>query len=266
MDGRVLFLGNAERHEWTEIVAHLQETTGVVIARHGPAALAALRDHPSLYRVLVAPSYRDEFPRELQQQILSEQPLADIVVLVGPWLEGETRSGRPWPGARRVYAHQAIPWTWQPSTCSTDEGWLRIDAAHQQPRSGIVVVCAQLAETRHALSAVCEAAGLTTILHAPDLAVHCRPVEAVIYDAVVDRSRWVEQTSFLQRRYQPAALVVLVSFPRPEECQQLKRAGATTVLGKPYRIEELVASLTRQPVQSCPSSGAGASARMNRIE
>ena len=33
-------------------------------------------------------------------------PLARIVGLLGSWCEGEVRSGRPWPGAMRIYWHQ----------------------------------------------------------------------------------------------------------------------------------------------------------------
>jgi AmiR/NasT family two-component response regulator len=80
--------------------------------------------------------------------------------------------------------------------------------------------------------------GLTTVSHAPDDQVDAPDVAAVIYDAVAARDRWCQHVQRLAAD-RPRSLVVLVNFPRPDEIQRLLAAGATDVLGKPFRIDDL---------------------------
>src|SRR5262245_6670790 len=37
-------------------------------------------------------------------------PLAGVVALLGSWCEGETRTGRPWPGVERLYWYEFPAW------------------------------------------------------------------------------------------------------------------------------------------------------------
>ena len=177
MEIPVLFVGQAERGEFRRVLAQLRTVSRLITAPDLPAAQAVLSQHPSIRRILLAPSYRDEFPADALGQLVGRQPLAEMFVLVGPWLEGETRSGHPWLAAQRLYLHQLVPWL----RCSPpDRGPYRPRrAAHgDRPRctptrpgnwppqapwprpTGRVVLCGELPESRQSLAAVCTAAGL----------------------------------------------------------------------------------------------------------
>ena len=110
--------------------------------------------------------------------------------------------------------------------------------------TGCVVLCSELAESRRSLAVVCKAAGLDLVAHAPDQCVECARVQTVVYDAVLDRLRWPAQIRQLADSYRPESLIVLVNFPRPDECEAMLRAGATEVLGKPFQLDHLLTSLS----------------------
>jgi hypothetical protein len=265
-DSVVLFVGQAQRPELAEVVARLQVSTSVMVARDVPAALAIMVEYPAVYRLMLAPSYRDEFPHHQLQHLVRQQPLAAIVMLVGPWIEGETRSGKSWAGARRVYMHQVIPWGdgvrrdllatsapyggWQPATLGVDELWPSTSWDAWSTLAGTVIVCGELLESRLGLKDLCRAVGLTTIGHPPHQLVECSNADAVIYDAVADRRCWGQQISQLVQWYRPRACVVLINFPRPDESRWLRQAGASAVLGKPFYWQDLLACLT--PAMAAP--------------
>jgi hypothetical protein len=255
----VLFVGEAERTEFRRVLDHLHQSGPVVTARDLAAAEAALVQCPGIQRILIAPSYRNEFSERGLRRLSELQPLAEMVVLVGPWIEGETRSGRPWLPARRFYLHQAVAWlratqltsssrtaglpAWRPATLSADEAWqLAAELPWPQP-AGLVIVCSELPESRQTLADVCTAAGLRTLGQRPSAWLECTRVDAVIYDAVADRAQWAEHLRELTERYRPRALVVLMNFPRPDECEWMRGAGASEVLGKPFQLDHLLASL-----------------------
>jgi CheY-like chemotaxis protein len=259
MDTPLLFVGQTRRLEWTPLVARLRATTSVVTAADLPGAKRLLDEGLPIQRILLAPSYRDEFSVVQLQRLLHQRPLAEWVVVVGPWIEGETRSGKPWAGARRMYLDQVIPWlestqldvpaaqpaAWRPATWTADEAWLELAGRAWPSQSGTVVVCSELAESRRSLAAVCASAGWRTVALAPGETVEGEGVEAAIYDAVADRHRWHRQLRQLVQRCRPQMLVVLMNFPRPDESQWMLAAGATSVLGKPFQIDHLLRSLRR---------------------
>ena len=137
MEFPILFVGQAERPEFCRVVDYLRSRCQLITVRNPLEAAAILSRDPPPHRILIAPTHRDEFREGELHQLVQLQPLAEMFLLVGPWLEGETRSGRPWLAAQRLYLDQVIPWwrssqtaadsskpprcQWQPPTWSTDE-------------------------------------------------------------------------------------------------------------------------------------------------
>jgi hypothetical protein len=74
--------------------------------------------------ILLVASRPGRFSAAEVEALHHRAPLARIVGLLGSWSEGEVRSGHPWPGVTRIYAHQwqaRLPRelaTWQPRTAS----------------------------------------------------------------------------------------------------------------------------------------------------
>jgi CheY-like chemotaxis protein len=259
MNAPLLLVGQTRRSELAQLVARLRATTPLATADDLATAATMLADGSPIPRVLLAPSFRGEFPEVQLRRLVRQQPLAEWIVVVGPWIEGETRSGEPWPGAHRMYLDQIVPWAvsschdssatrpvgWRPATWTSDERWLELHAGKRPAQTGTVLVCGELAETRRSLAAVCAAAGWRTVTQAADTPGEWTSLEALIYDAVADRRRWEEHVRQLAQRCRPRALVVLMNFPRPDETQAMLAAGATSVLGKPFRVDDLLVSLQR---------------------
>jgi hypothetical protein len=249
----VLFVGAADRAEFRPILEQLREAGSAIAVDSVPEALAVSDRLASLELIIIAPAFRQQFPQTQLQHLFERQPLAEWWILVGPWLEGETRSGQPWPGVRRLYLDQALVelvrrqslaragagrrTDWLPATLSAEERWL-VPSAPWPKRGGCVRICSELEESRRSLAAVCRAAGLNVVSHSPAEDVEVSHVDAVIYDAVAARPSWREHIERLARPH-PRSLIVLVNFPRPDETQWMLAAGATDVLGKPFRIDDL---------------------------
>ena len=67
---------------------------------------AQLADLDEVSALVVAESRRGQIPRATLVAIRDRHPLLPMVLLLGSWCEGETRSGDPVPGVARVYWHQ----------------------------------------------------------------------------------------------------------------------------------------------------------------
>ncbi len=157
MDVTTLFVGRADRAEFRRALAELQATSRLRIAPNVVAAKVALDRDPAIRRIFVAPVIRNEFPERDLQQLVRQQPLAELFVVVGPWIEGETRSGRPWLGAQRLYLHQFVPWLrsgdiaarafspcrWRPATWSSDEAWQSAASVPWPRWTGQVGICSE---------------------------------------------------------------------------------------------------------------------------
>src|SRR5262245_46214259 len=56
--------------------------------------------------ILLVASRPGRFSAAEVEALHRRAPLARLVALLGTWCEGEVRSGHPWPGVNRIYAHQ----------------------------------------------------------------------------------------------------------------------------------------------------------------
>jgi hypothetical protein len=256
MPGSLLFVGDVARAEFAPLAHCLAARPQVRFVRHVTDALGALGPADDGDTILLAPAYRDEFPAEQVQQLCRRVPLADVVAVVSSWCEGETRSGNPWPGIRRVYVDQLLarwdfaaarmagdpqpPTEWLPPTMTAEEQWL-LQAERSLVRlTGCAAICGETPEQRDYLVELCQAAGMATVDHRADDDVAGSAPCVVLYDAIADVARRDEQVCGLVRRYPRAPLVVLMNFPRADEIARLGQWGALRVLGKPFVIDDLL--------------------------
>lgn len=104
---QVLLAGRSEREEFQPVkislnwVARVEEVPDL---RKGSMLLQKGDFLPDL--ILLVQSYPGEFSASQVDLLRRSAPLAPIGVVLGPWCEGETRSGKPLPGVWRVYWHQ----------------------------------------------------------------------------------------------------------------------------------------------------------------
>jgi hypothetical protein len=188
-------------------------------------------------------------------------PLAGFVALVGSWCEGEARTGRPWPGALRLYWYEFPGW-WRRQLTLRDAGfcpdWARpINAGFQNSavtvgtgelgnsRSppGVIIVRTPHRDTADALASVFHRSRYATVWEPPGRSSPIvRGATVGIWDGGQLRDdEAVELAAFCRRMAKGGAPVVALSdFPRRDCVQRAMEAGAGIVLGKPWLNADLV--------------------------
>jgi hypothetical protein len=199
-------------------------------------------------------------------------PLAGIVGLLGSWCEGETRTGRPWPGVPRLYWYEFPTW-WQRqlalraagqcpdwarpvdfgfriSDCGSRDHNIQHPASSFQHRapvsSGLIVIQTSQRDTADALSDVFRRAGFATVWQRPGLCAGIvRGATAGIWDGGQLDEREVEDLALFSRTLlsDAAPVIALLDFPRRDRVDRALQLGANAVLGKPWRNEALLAQL-----------------------
>jgi hypothetical protein len=208
--------------------------------------------------VIIAQAYPGQFSQAAIERLRQAAPLARWWGLLGAWCEGEARSGSPWLGVPRVYWHQFaarfeqelrrrssdVPPHWSlPVTANEEDRMLLASREELCPGEGVVAIVASSSSVAHWISDACRKQGYTPLrCEAAAIAGRFRGLRAAIWDGDLDAD--VEQLRSLVVAIRPAPVVALLAFPRPEEVAACLAAGATAVLSKPLRMEELFARVS----------------------
>jgi hypothetical protein len=198
-------------------------------------------------------------------------PIAGVVALLGTWCEGETRTGRPWPGILRLYWYEFPAWfrrqvklravgrcpEW--SQCDfglpAAAGKLLSDFPPRRVNSlriaggttrGVIQLSAPSRETAEALADVLGCAGFATVWQrSGNIASLVRGAIAGIWDGgQLDEREAGDLAAFCRRldRYHTPVIAIL-DFPRRDRVEQAMNCGAVAVLGKPWRMEDLLGTI-----------------------
>ncbi len=227
------------------------------------AIVAAGQGAPVVDCVVVISDFPDQHSAADVASLRQALPLARLWHWVGPWCEGELRSGQPWPADVRWYSHQIAT---------------RLQSDQHAPRAAPLPACAAAEEcllaqpppTRRTIP--CGVAILATEVQAarwiadasrvggyqarivePSSAAgsDSRPstsaagpgiaaAELVVCDLPGDPAMHQQP---LERALALGPVIVLVNFPRPHEIARLLAQGAQTVLGKPCQVVDLIVCL-----------------------
>jgi hypothetical protein len=250
----VLLLGSAEHPDFTDSLAYLRATASLDGEPETPPEL-----------IVVAQARSGEIRQREIESIRRRYPLAGIVVLLGSWSEGETRTGRPWPGVLRLYWYQFPSWwrrqlklhrarrcpDWaRPDATRLDIGSpMAADASSLDTQSrphGIIVLSTEYRETADALSDVLSRAGYATVWERAGRAAPfvCGATAGIWDGGQLNDCESAELTAFCRRLARDATpVIVLLDFPRQDRVKQARIAGAVTVLGKPWLNADLLATL-----------------------
>jgi ActR/RegA family two-component response regulator len=265
----ILAVGDFERDEFAAAWAALQRLGPVAIAADLGTAIASVcrtatpgrLDGPAPAEgegepaaIILAQSYPGQFAAAAIERLQALAPLARIVVVAGSWCEGEMRSGRPWPGAIRLYACQAeprlrrelaallagepTPWT-LPPTATEEERLLAAAERDVPPRQGQVAIFGRRAALTDWLAAACRQRGYTATIAAPDDVAVVTAPHAAILDCDDLDAMAVAEARELAIRLAPAPLIVLAGFPRADQVRAALAAGAAAVLAKPIAFDDL---------------------------
>jgi len=255
----VLFVGDATRAEFRDARASLDALARVVTAESLEDAAARVATGESLPDVIVvAQAYPGQYSAQGIDRLRRLVPLAPLLGLLGAWCEGETRTGKPWPAAIRVYWHQwpararqELGWlregigaSWAlPITASEEERILAVSEQPFGPGQGRIGIVSPQFEMQDWLAAACRRRGFTTVWIGEPFASQAPAVAAAIFDATDGCGAESERLRRLVGAVRPARVIALMDFPRAEDRDRLLDAGATAVLSKPFLIEDLYETL-----------------------
>jgi CheY-like chemotaxis protein len=275
----ILLLGDAGRPEFRDVRACLGKWGIVVEFAGADSAVSAVAEDRILPDVMVvAQAFPGQFSHEAIDRLRRSAPLAQVVGLLGSWCEGETRSGLPWPAAARVYWHQwparcdrqlrrlatGRSCSWALPLTATEEERLLADATESLcatawnkqcrfgstrsaplvPSSGtLVAIHSSSHEMAAWLSAACRRRGFVTIWQCNAAFDVIEGASAGVFDGTDLGDEEYDRLCRFVRALRPAPVVALLSFPRIADHRRALAAGASAVLSKPLKIEDLLEPL-----------------------
>jgi hypothetical protein len=232
------------------------------------ATLVKCDEHPPELTI-IAQRHPGEISHAHVDLLRRRAPLSGFVALLGSWCEGETRTGKPWPGIARLYWHEFPAW-WRRQLALRAAGgcpdWTRavdfgfrisdcglIDSEIRTPHSAIRNRCAGVillrTSTRETCAAIADAlqrAGFATVWQP---AGRRWPVvqgaAAGIWDGgQLDEHEAGDLAGFCRSLAgDHAPVIALLNFPRRDRVEYALSLGAASVLGKPWLNTELVATI-----------------------
>ncbi|MEX2187531.1 MAG: hypothetical protein WD875_12085 [Pirellulales bacterium] len=226
-------------------------------AKAVPLVRATADVGPALPEVIVVAQSRPGVIRRREiERLRRSAPLAGVVSLLGSWCEGETRTGRPAAGVRRLYWHEFPSW-WQrqmvlraagrcPDWARGEDRRLMIDDCRFEERNNRFAIETNCWDTAAALADVLNSVGSETIWLRPGRKdVDLCGVTAGIWEGGQLSDAESERLAAFSARLatQNAPVVALLDFPRRDRCEVARRAGAAAVLGKPWVNVDLMATL-----------------------
>lgn len=223
---------------------------------------AQLADLDEVSALVVAESRRGQIPRATLVAIRDRHPLLPMVLLLGSWCEGETRSGDPVPGVARVYWHQwrgEFRWfldqlaagkvaDWQlPRTSTLADRAERLREISIWEGDSMVGIGSWTADGYQMMADAVAALGGKPVW----LDQHPPRREGEWRALILVGNSWTEcleeRLKELRRDWDGCPLLLVLNFPRIDERRRARAAGATEVLGKPFSLTELAGVLESLP-------------------
>jgi len=253
----LLVIGDVSRREFSVVRESLSDREGVHVAffqgRSSAAEPLLVADkQPDVIVLLHArPAFQDDDLAAIRRCC----PATPIVVVLGSWCEGETRTGRPMLGVSRVFWYEwrtflernlaAIrlgvcpEWGW-PVTTSPDEAIDQRSADELPQGSGLVAVCCEELAVTEALAELLRRAGYATACYQSEGDTALGNVRAVVWDVQSVDEETVKQI-FAAAELHPGAIhVLLAAFPRWQESVRLAKVPNLHELAKPFSIDDLL--------------------------
>jgi hypothetical protein len=238
----------------------------VIRVLNADAQLAVNACSPEL--AIVAQSRPGQISDHEVQRLLHEAPLAGIVGLLGTWCEGETRTGRPWPGVPRIYWYDFTAW-WRRQLVLRAAGrcpdWARPNDFGLQQREGtqycglhpassiqhptsrsMIVIHTDHRDSAEPLVDLFQHYGYATIWQRPGRGTCAiRGAAAGIWEGgQLDESEAVDLARFCRTlATDTVPVIAMLDFPRRHSVDRALETGAVAVQGKPWQNDALIAQV-----------------------
>ena len=257
----ILLVGDSDRSEFREARSALSRWGRVTSVPEVESAGAALsQGQVAADVIVVAQAFPGQFSHQAIERLRRLAPLARVLGRLGSWCEGETRTGKPWPGAIRIYWHQWPPRcdrelgrirrgessAWGLPVTATEEERLLLASDSPVPKpQGLIAIYTRRLEMEDWLSAALRRRGCPTVWLWPPHPSRVEGAAAAIFDGSDCRGRQLRQLEHLAAMLRPAPVIALLDFPRIEDCNRALGAGAAAVVSKPPHLEDLFWQLDR---------------------
>ncbi len=264
----VLFVGACNHDEFRHALTTLGGQCRLAMCVDVAAALDWLREPeqpPAL--IVLAQARPGQIAAEDVDRLRAAAPLARFAALLGSWCEGETRTGKPWPGVIRVYWHQ---WTrllpeiaslqagrasaWSLPATASDEERLLWNALQDEPKQqGLAAIVSDDFAMAHCLIDACRLRGMAAVWFSRERLGALQGADFLLWDVAADG----ESTEELERAaiaFPQCRIFVLANFPRGEDQRRWQSAGAEAVLAKPLLLGDLFARLEKASPQDAPAA------------
>ena len=186
----------------------------------------------------------------LVQQLRQTYPLAGLIMVLGTWCEGETRTGRAVPHCERVFWYQFPAW-WQQSCAAWQTGrptsWQQSAPAKSDTQAacqGLIAVDSPDAEAAEVLIEACHSLGASAVWSPRwrPRPLGTEPMAGIWVGGQLEAFEEPHLVDFRRSLSQGSPLVALLDFPRRDRVSRAIELGATSVLGKPWRLDQLAAN------------------------
>lgn len=280
----VWVVGSRDDLEFQPLLDWLSETTEVRFATGRETTLPdSWLDpaHDGATWVVFVSARPDSVSRESVERWQRWFPLARFVVVLGSWCEGETRTGRPWPGVARVYWHQLLPRLvasiadeedssaeWRLARTTTEAEQLDMTLAHtprvvsKAPatlpplRNELIAIWSPTTLGWETIADACQACGVRSARWDGTV----QEIPAGARGVVIDMPRSMNATDSIWQecawRVLGIPALALVGFPRWEDRLALERLGVS-LLSKPWRLVDFHRHLVTQLDKASSIRGVG---------
>jgi len=254
---KILLTGNYWHSDFQSIVSGFDVPITLV-----PIEKASTIKHPTFDLILIAQSRRGQYSVQDIENLQAAYPAVPMIGLLGSWCEGETRSGTPWPGVTRVYWHQ---WEGRYQKFVEQLAQSGITDWHAPKTSSIAdrIANTKRITTPNDIRRVAISAWTnTSFAMVADAIRHfgwtsCW-VERSVWNAetvssvdaiCIEADSWCDNLSnrikWVTREVPGTPIVLILNYPRNDEFKEIKAAGISEVISKPFELDELQSAILR---------------------
>jgi CheY-like chemotaxis protein len=264
MEPPILIIGNASSDEFHSAFQSLEDHAAE-IAADLVSALRILRDGFAPALVVVAQRWPGEFSHRELNELKHAAPLARIIGVNGSWLEGEPRTGTPWPTMLRSYWHQGDArlsrelallserefgaWR-QPATCS-DGDRIHFDcpgelcdfdsiATIYDPTAPLIAIYTGNRDTATSLADLCKQQRWNTLWLRELPSATPLHAATVLFDVRSNPAADLRTLSAIKSVMPETPIIALAGFPRIDDVRSLESAGVAAIVSKPFLAADLV--------------------------
>ena len=251
----VLAIGNLEHTEFRAAAELLRSGTDLVVCgsvEHATNWLYAANPPPQW--IVIFQSLPGQFSRDVLGVLWRLAPLARMVRVLGSWCEGEIRTGQPWPGAIRMYWHQAPvriaaalrsvalgrpPWPLAPTATEEDRLIVLPKGALSYGERLLVGIRTQTLSAAESFADACSNEGYMTVWLQPGRPVFVRGLHACLWDFAHSSNAEFEAMAKFHAQHLDVRVLALLDFPRVDDQKRAGLAGASALVSKPLMLDDL---------------------------